>query len=100
MLMSDLLNSCANEGVAEAAVASIGGAIAGRVRSEAEERGVTVGALVSTRVRNFRRHASERDWRDLTEALRGQDFPVLSGLGVIMGRPTASQGGRNLHASD
>lgn len=96
MLVSDLLNSCANEGVAEAAVASIGGALAVRMQFEAEEHGVSVGALVSTRVRDFQRHASERDWRDLAEALRGQDFPVLSGLGVIMTRPKAVAGGHHL----
>lgn len=86
MLVSDLLHSCAHEGVAEAALSSIGGTLAATVQAEAQARGVSVGSLVSTRVRDFRRDASERDWRDLAGALRGHDLPVLSGLGVIMTR--------------
>ncbi len=86
MLVSDLLHSCANEGVAEAAVASIGGALAARLRAEAGERGMSVGALVSSLVRAFAREASERDWRHLATAVRGQDLPVLSGLDVIVNR--------------
>lgn len=86
MLVSDLFHSCAHEGVAEAALASIGGVLAAKVQAEARARGITVGSLVSTRVRDFRRDASEREWRELANALRGHDFPVLSGLGVIMTR--------------
>ncbi len=85
--MSDLLHSCAHESVAEAAIASIGGAVAARAQAEAEARGIRVGVLVASRVRNFSRTATERDWRDLAEAVRGQDFPVLSGLRVILAAP-------------
>ena len=92
MLLSDLLHSCANECVAEAAVISIGGSLASVIQSEAEERGVSVGFLAASFVRSFARHASERDWRDLVEAVRGQDVPVLSGLRVILTKPSQGRG--------
>lgn len=99
MLVSDLMHSCAHEGVAEAAMASIGGPLAARVQAEAHVSGTSVGALVAARVRSFARDASERDWRDLADAVRGHDFPVLSGLGVIVSRsrPSGLQGGAPSH---
>lgn len=87
MLVSDLLHSCANDCVAEAAILSIGGEFASRMQSAAELRGVSVGFLAANLVRDFARGASERDWRHLVEAVRGQDFPVLAGLQVILTKP-------------
>jgi hypothetical protein len=84
MLVSDLLNSCTHEGVAEAAIASIGGPFAERLKAEADLRGLPLGAHAAGGVRSFRRDASERDWRRLAEAVRGQDFPVLAGLQLIL----------------
>lgn len=86
MLVSDLLHSCANDRVAEAAVSSIGGAFASRVQAGAADDGVTVGSFTSRIVREFAVLASERDWRDLVMAVRGQDHPVLAGLQVIVSR--------------
>ena len=88
MLVADLLHSCANDSVAEAAVASIGGDFTTEIRAEATRRGMSVGHLASSVVRNFARVASERDWRDLNEATRGEDTPVLAGLRVILSRQT------------
>ena len=87
MLISDLLHSCAYECVAEAAVASIGGDLVDKLQAEADDRGVSLGFLASSLVRGFAREASERDWRDLVDATRGHDFPVLSGLNVILTKP-------------
>ena len=87
MLVSDLLHSCANDRVAEAAISSIGGPFASRLQREAESHGVSLGGLASGRVRTFARQASERDWRDLARAVRNQDFPVLTGLQVILSKP-------------
>ena len=87
MLVSDLLHSCANDCVAEAAISSIGGEFASRMQSAAERRGVSVGFLASSLVRDFARGATERDWRHLVDAVRGQDFPVLAGLQVILTKP-------------
>jgi hypothetical protein len=87
MLVSDLLHSCANERVAEAAVWSISGDFARTMMIESEQRGMSVGALAASMVRRFARDANERDWRDLVDAVRGQDFPVLAGLQLILTKP-------------
>ena len=80
MLMSDILHSCTDPGIAAAAVASIGGTFAAAIRLEADRRGLSVGALTASLVASFARNASERDWRDLSAAIAGADQPVLSGL--------------------
>ena len=80
MLMADILHSCTDEGIAAAAVASIGGPFAAAVRAEAERAGLTVGAFTASLVSGFARHASERDWRELSLAMAGADHPVLAGL--------------------
>ncbi len=87
MLVADLLHSCANDRVAEAAVESIGGDFTTRMRAEATERGVSVGFLAASIVRDFARIATERDWRELSVATRGHDVPVLAGLQVILSKP-------------
>lgn len=86
MLVIDLLHSCGNERVAAAAVGSIGGTFEARLRGEAGERGVSVGALVADMVRTFAREAGERDWRDLSQTVRRQDFPLLAGLQVVVAK--------------
>ena len=89
MLVTDLLHSCANDRVAEAAVASIGGDFAMLVRMEAEDGDVSVGRFTASVVRAFAIGASERDWRDLAFAVRGHDHPVLAGLQLILTRRLA-----------
>jgi hypothetical protein len=96
MLVSDLLHSCANECVAEAAVASIGVRFAAELQAEAEDNGVSVGYLAATCIRRFAREAGERDWRDLLDAVRGQDFPVLSGLQMIVAKRPRERRPRDL----
>lgn len=86
MLVADILHSCADEGVAAAAVASIGGPFAAAVRAEADRCGLSVGALTASLVSGFAREASERDWHDLTAAMAGTDHPVLSGLQAMAER--------------
>lgn len=86
MLVSDLLHSCTNDRVAAAAVCSIGGTFSGDVQAKADEHGMTIGAYAATMVREFAMNASERDWRDLINACRGSDHPVLAGLQLIVGR--------------
>ena len=86
MLMADMLHSCTDEGIAAAAVASIGGPFARAIRAEADRRGVSVGALTASLVSSFARNASERDWRDLMVAMAGSDVPVLTGLQAMAER--------------
>jgi hypothetical protein len=80
MLMADILHSCTDEGIAAAAVASIGGPFAAAVRAEADRCGLTVGALTASLVTGFARDASERDWRALSATMAGVDQPILAGL--------------------
>lgn len=86
MLMADILHSCADEGIAAAAVASIGGPFAAAVRAEAGRAGLSVGALTASLVAGFARDASERDWRELSAAMAGVDHPVLAGLQAMAER--------------
>ena len=84
MLVSDILHSCGNERVAEAAVISIGGDFAERLRSLAARCDVSVGDLVGRLVRRFATGATERDWRFVGSAMDGQDLPLLCGLRAII----------------
>ena len=86
MLMAEILHSCTDEGIAAAAVASIGGSFAAAVRAEAESAGLSVGALTASLVSGFARDASERDWRELSVAMAGADQPVLAGLQAMAER--------------
>lgn len=86
MLIADILHSCTDEGVARAAVASIGGAFAAAVRAEAERAGLSVGAFTAYLVADFARNATERDWRDISAAMSGSDHPVLTGLQALAER--------------
>lgn len=86
MLMAEILHSCADEGIAAAAVASIGGSFAAAIRAEAARSGLSVGALTGSLVSGFARNASERDWRELAAAMAGADHPVLSGLQAMAER--------------
>ena len=90
MLVSDLLHSCANDRVAAAAVSSIGGDFALHVQNLADDEGASVGSYTARVVRAFAMGATEREWRDLVFAVRGQDHPVLAGLQVIIGRRSQS----------
>lgn len=86
MLMADILHSCTDEGIAAAAVASIGDPFAAAVRAEADSAGLSVGALTASLVSGFARDASERDWRELSTAMTGADQPVLAGLQAMTER--------------
>lgn len=84
MLVRDLVNSCSNVHVAEAAVVSIGGAFARRVRAEAARTGLRPGAWAADAVRRFRSDARPADLDRLQQALYGEDQPVLHGLRLIV----------------
>ena len=86
MVIADILHSCTDEGIATAAVASIGGPFAAAVRAEATRSGLSVGALTASLVSGFARGASERDWRELSAAMAGADHPVLTGLQAMAER--------------
>jgi hypothetical protein len=80
MLVADLIHSCSNEKVAQAAVACIGGQFADRVRRVASKRGLAVGGFVAAVVRTFALRANEEARAALTTSVAGSDQPLLSGL--------------------
>lgn len=84
MVVQDIMNSCSNEKVAEAAVASIGGAFARRVRETATRRGVRPGALAASAVLRFRSSARPGEFEALQSALSGDDLPLLRGFALIV----------------
>ncbi len=84
MVIQDIMNSCSNEKVAEAAVASIGGTFARRVRETAKRRGVRPGALAASAVLRFRSDARSTEFEALQRALAGEDLPLLRGFALIV----------------
>jgi hypothetical protein len=84
MVVEDIVNSCSNAYVAEAAVASIGGSFARRVRDAASRRGVRPGALAATAIIGFRTRARARDFEALQRAVAGDDQPLLRGFRLIV----------------
>ena len=91
MVIQDIMNSCSNEQVAEAAVASIGGTFARRVRETATRRGVRPGALAASAVLRFRSNARAPEFEALQQAVAGDDLPLLRGLAFIV-EPTLGEG--------
>jgi hypothetical protein len=84
MLVADLIHSCSNEKVAQAALASIGGRFAERVRVAARERGLSVGKFVSFVVCDFSRRADDAMRESLRELMTGEDLPLLTGLCAVL----------------
>ncbi len=84
MLVADLIHSCSNEMVAQAALSCIGGRFAERVRVAAQEKGMSVGRFVSVVVRDFARRADEAVREALRERITGDDQPLLSGLRAVL----------------
>lgn len=84
MLVSDLIHSCSNEMVAQAALMSIGGRFAERVRVVAHEKGMSVGRFVAVVVRDFARRADDGIREALRERITGDDQPLLKGLRAVL----------------
>ncbi|BBU60099.1 hypothetical protein MSC49_00340 [Methylosinus sp. C49] len=80
MLVTDLIHSCSNDKVAQAATFCIGGVFAERVRAVAQENGVSEGRFVSVVVRDFALRADEAERAQLAREMAGCDQPILSGL--------------------
>ena len=76
----ELFRTCANEHVAEAAMASIGGALERRVIRAARGAGVPTGVFIVRLVREFDCKASPKRRKWLESAMDRQDMPLLAGL--------------------
>ncbi|WP_424361737.1 hypothetical protein [Methylocystis parvus] len=84
MLVTDLIHSCSNEMVAQAALMCIGGRFAERVRVAAQEKGMSVGRFVAVVVRDFARRADDNVRDALRERITGDDQPLLKGLRAVL----------------
>ncbi len=84
MLVADLIHSCSNEMVAQAALSCIGGRFAERVRVAAHQKGMSVGRFVAAVVRDFSRRADESVREALRERITGDDQPLLMGLRAVL----------------
>jgi len=80
MLVTDLIHSCSNDRVAQAATFCIGGVFAERVRAVALAKGVSEGRFVAVVVRDFALRADEAERAQLAREMIGSDQPILSGL--------------------
>lgn len=84
MLVADLIHSCSNEMVAQAALSCIGGRFAERVRIAARQKGMSVGRFVAAVVRDFARRADGDVREALRERITGDDQPLLMGLRAVL----------------
>ena len=80
----DLINSCSNDKVAQAALACIGGGFAERVRAAAGEKGVSVGKFVVLAVRDFASRSDEAAQEALRAKVVRDDQPLLRGLREVL----------------
>ncbi len=84
MLVGDIINSCSNARVAAAALASIGGGFAVRVRMAAAAVDMEAGAFVAQEVVAFADDADGDDWAALDKVMSSADHPILVGLRHIL----------------
>lgn len=82
--IEEIVHTCSNEKVAQAALASLGFAFATRVRGEAEGRGVSAGAYVARLVNEFDSSADPGERRCIHKAMERADQPILAGLRLIL----------------
>jgi hypothetical protein len=76
----ELFRTCANEHVAAAALACIGGKLQRRVATAARRSGVSSGAFVAGLVADYDRKASVRRRKMLENGMFHSDMPILVGL--------------------
>jgi hypothetical protein len=80
MRTSELFRTCANEHVAAAALACIGGKLQRRVAAAARNAGVPAGALVARLAADYDRKASPLRRKMLETGMVRSEMPILTGL--------------------
>jgi hypothetical protein len=101
VLVNEIIHTCSNEKIAQAAVASIGFVFALRVKNTAELQGLTVGAFAAKIVHEFGHAADECERKAVRRAMELSPQPILGGLQKILERKldaevTFGQAGRPL----
>ena len=84
MLIADLIHSCSNEKVAEAALCCLGGRFAENVNVAARDRGLSAGAFVVSVVHKFSSQADAATRESLREKIISDDQPLLEGLRTLL----------------
>ncbi len=80
MPVLEIVRSCSNHKVAEAATKSIGRGFFESAQGWAHVRGMNVGQFAAHCVSEFQQHASEDERKDFHRAVTGVDMPILTGL--------------------
>lgn len=83
-LIGEMVRTCSNERVAQAAVASLGSEFAGRVGATARAYGMSIGDFTAREVTRFDQTVGEEERNVLREIMRGSDQPILAGLHHIL----------------
>ncbi len=86
MIYREIVHTCSNSYVADAAVISLGGEIARTVADVANRHAMSRGDYAAKLVCDFASGASDGDQRDVVNAAHGSQQPVLSGLRYILER--------------
>ena len=84
MTYREIVHTCSNSYVADAALISIGGDIARVVADDANRHAMSRGAYAAKLVRDFASHAGDRERGCVLAAARGSEQPILSGLRYIL----------------
>lgn len=84
MLIEEIVRSCSNDRVAEAAVSSIGRRFRAEVSDRATAYDMSVGAFTVLSVERFLRHGDEAELRSVVEAMKKSQEPILAGLHRIL----------------
>jgi hypothetical protein len=82
--LREVIHTCSNDKVAEAALMSLGEPLGKIVALAAARRGVPRGRFVAELAHDFERHARTCVWAQAEQTMRGADQPVLVGLYVIL----------------
>lgn len=83
-LIAEVVHSCSNEKVAQAAVASIGSEFAGKVKATASVYGMSMGAFAARTVIQFDRNCGGEEKQALRRIMKGADQPILIALEHIL----------------
>ena len=84
MRTTELFRTCANEYVAAAALACIGGRLEHRVAAAARRADMSIGAFVARLVTDYDRKASPRRRKTLEMGMVRHDTPLLAGLRHVL----------------
>ncbi len=86
MIYREIVHTCSNAYVADAAVISLGGEFARSIADGANRHAMSRGAYAAKLVRDFAVLANDGDQRGVVAAAQGSQQPLLSGLRYILER--------------